>query len=1488
MPEEPASPEPTPANYQRTTGGHLQWQPPSPEHLQELLPAYEVLGILGKGGMGAVYKGRQRSLDRVVAIKLLPPEAADNDMQFIERFKNEARTMAKMNHPAIVHVYDFGETSDGQLYIVMEYIDGTDVAKMLQSQGKLPPEHALAISAHVCDALQYAHSHGVVHRDIKPANILLNMEGQVKVADFGLSKTNDTSQAGLTKTNMAMGTPDFVAPETLTPGMDVDGRADLYAVGVMLYNMLTGQVPRGAFRMPSVTCATDMRFDKIIGKAMEMDRNLRYQTALDVRRDLDVILTTPLAKSGERTISVKPRDMPQKPVGKSPSAPQQQRPPGSAGVPVRSHLAPTGGAPARPGPNTAKTTPSTPPPAAPPEKSSASIYYGIAAAAVISSVALLMFPGGTKESEPKPVAQSKPAETSKPSASTVASTPLSGTFMLDVKDAKLSGGEGAFTLEAFKDHFLVKGWFPGSTGSAQSILAWENVQVAAGDYDVTFTAGGYNPREFDLQLNVGKGRLSVNQFLPDTGSVNTTKDFPVGRIKLSSPGSGVNLVCTKWSSGKTGTMLLRRIRFSPAASPDPAPAAAASSTPASPDAVLTFAGHRYQFISGKDSWTEARDKAVTMGGHLLTITSKEEDDFLSRSYERLFTMDNDYAFIGGTATSTPNWTWASGEPFNYKPAKFTFSAGTRMLSLSRNSGKLVWKDQWTGARGLGFFIEWDDDGKTSPATPDLNFAGHRYQLVTDKLKWDAAKAKAESMGGHLATITSKGEYDWLWGQILSKRNKTESDPNGERSFIGAIQRKPPDGPWEWVTGEPYSYQSWMGSFPNDSNNSVKVATLQSKSWDDVTQNYEALSFLVEWEDAAPAKPAPLTLTGPVNLLAFVDVKRDTLNGTWDLKPDGLALNLVTGSQLLEINASPPVEYDFEVEFTISGGIREISQVLAVPGGSVVWKMGQGGGTDFTTFSFGPLVDGKKPDDKTRTEALVTHPRLKKGKSQRSLVEVRKNSLRALVDGKEVLKWSGEFKRLSSDSDFALHNKTHVGLGAYGTGAIFHKVELRPPSTAPVGAEVVKPAEPAAKTPPMPAPAPAEPTPPADPRLAQLEAGYQTRYDSDAQKPFLAAVAALNQSYVANGISRARAAAKAKGSLAEVNALDAEKTAIDSGSGVPAEDAADAPESIKTLRSTYRTVLAKLTAERDAKAAPLLQLYLGALDAYVAELTKADKIDEARKVQALRDAKAQQAAAPPAEPPASTPQATSTGNGLTNSLGMKFVPVKGTDVLFCIHETRRQDYAAFAAENPAVDGSWKKANRNGIPVGDKDDHPVVAVNWDEAHKFCEWLSKKEGKTYRLPTDEEWSMAVGIGRQETRLKESTPESLRLGVKEEYPWGGDFPPKSKDKAGNYKDAAYAEAFKTSPLLEDYDDGFATTAPVMSFKPNKLGIYDLGGNADEWVEDWYNTSQKDRTTRGLNWYNVGSDMLSSGRGHAVPNDHNIIIGFRVVLEAPKSATSK
>ena len=260
--------------------------------------------MIGHGGMGAVYRARQISLDRLVAIKILPPEAADDETQFIQRFKNEARTMAKLSHPAIVTVFDFGETAEGQLYFVMEFVDGTDVAQMVRSQGRLPPDHALAISAHVCDALQYAHEHGVIHRDIKPANILINQEGQVKVADFGLAKIEDPSgTTGLTRSSMSMGTPDFVAPEALTLGMVADHRADLYAVGVMLYEMLTGEIPRGVFKVPSQKCGCDARFDAIVLKAMETDREDRYQSAYEIRQHLDEILTVPLASADEGSAS---------------------------------------------------------------------------------------------------------------------------------------------------------------------------------------------------------------------------------------------------------------------------------------------------------------------------------------------------------------------------------------------------------------------------------------------------------------------------------------------------------------------------------------------------------------------------------------------------------------------------------------------------------------------------------------------------------------------------------------------------------------------------------------------------------------------------------------------------------------------------------------------------------------------------------------------------------------------------------------------------------------------------------------------------------------------------------------------------------------------------------------------------------------------------------------------------------------------------------
>ncbi len=285
-------------------GGQSGWAPPSVEELQGLLPQYEIESMIGHGGMGAVYRGQQGALQRPVAIKLLPETLAENDdgCNFVERFKLEARSMANLDHPAIISVYDFGQTSEGHLYFVMEFIDGMDMHKYIHlSGGSVEPDTAVAIVSHVLDALDYAHSKGIVHRDIKPANVLINREGKVKIADFGLAKQlagdGEPAVTGLTMSNVALGTPDFVAPEALDPDATPDHRADLYAVGVMLYQMLTGKIPRGIFKLPSeVNAEIDPRLDEILTLAMEADPGGRFQSATEFRMKLDELASAPVEK----------------------------------------------------------------------------------------------------------------------------------------------------------------------------------------------------------------------------------------------------------------------------------------------------------------------------------------------------------------------------------------------------------------------------------------------------------------------------------------------------------------------------------------------------------------------------------------------------------------------------------------------------------------------------------------------------------------------------------------------------------------------------------------------------------------------------------------------------------------------------------------------------------------------------------------------------------------------------------------------------------------------------------------------------------------------------------------------------------------------------------------------------------------------------------------------------------------------------------------
>ncbi|MHB1034654.1 MAG: protein kinase domain-containing protein [Pirellulales bacterium] len=265
--------------------------PPAPEEIAAYFPDLEILELIGRGGMGVVYKARQKRLDRLVALKILAPKVGQ-DRAFAERFAREARAMAMLSHPHIVAVHDFGQT-DGLYYFIMEFVDGVNLRRLLDT-GKLAPEEALAIVPQICEALQYAHDHGVVHRDIKPENVLLDKEGRVKIADFGIAKLvgKETKDLTLTGAGQIVGTPQYMAPEQIEHPLQVDHRADIYSLGVVFYQMLTGELPIGRFAPPSKKVQIDVRLDEVVLRALEKEPEQRYQQASEIKTQVESIVTT--------------------------------------------------------------------------------------------------------------------------------------------------------------------------------------------------------------------------------------------------------------------------------------------------------------------------------------------------------------------------------------------------------------------------------------------------------------------------------------------------------------------------------------------------------------------------------------------------------------------------------------------------------------------------------------------------------------------------------------------------------------------------------------------------------------------------------------------------------------------------------------------------------------------------------------------------------------------------------------------------------------------------------------------------------------------------------------------------------------------------------------------------------------------------------------------------------------------------------------------
>ncbi len=312
---------------------------PPLEALREQFPQLEILEFLGRGGMGAVYKARQPQLDRIVALKILLPDIG-RDPAFAERFAIEARALARLNHPNILTIHDFGQVGD-LFYFVMEFVDGLNLRELLDAE-RIAAREALAIVPQICDALQFAHDHGIVHRDIKPENILLDRLGRVKVADFGLAKLMGGAEPAapqgsiaasftLTEAGKVLGTPHYMAPEQMERPREVDHRADIYALGVVFYQMLTGELPGQTLEPPSHKVRLDVRLDEVVLRALEKLPELRYQQVSEVKTHIETIAET-LGEGGTEPKARVSEDEPEPARVGAPS------PPADPGTPPRFSL----------------------------------------------------------------------------------------------------------------------------------------------------------------------------------------------------------------------------------------------------------------------------------------------------------------------------------------------------------------------------------------------------------------------------------------------------------------------------------------------------------------------------------------------------------------------------------------------------------------------------------------------------------------------------------------------------------------------------------------------------------------------------------------------------------------------------------------------------------------------------------------------------------------------------------------------------------------------------------------------------------------------------------------------------------------------------------------------------------------------------------------------------------------------------------------------
>ncbi|MCX6899825.1 MAG: protein kinase [Verrucomicrobia bacterium] len=946
--------------------------------------------------MGVVYKARQKNLNRIVALKLLAPERV-GDPQFAERFTREAQALATLSHTNIVTVHDFGQAG-GFYYLLMEFVDGVNLRQAMKA-ARFTPEQALAIVPPVCEALQYAHEHGIAHRDIKPENLLLDKEGRVKIADFGIAKMlasnagtpvreGEEARAGVpAPQSEAAGTPQYMAPEQKAHRAS-DHRADIYSLGVVLYELLTGELPGKPIEPPSRKVQIDVRLDEVVLRALEKDPERRYQTAAEVKTQVETIASTPPAvgvpasagsqppEGGTSTPANKPKEAMSEPISQKPGnktllatiacvaalalvgvlwwALATGRLTAQAAIDARAKCAVAMedavkdlDALKRRGLDKVNSR-------AEEKRQAAGVFLGKeehAKAAAAYTEAARLFASLNKESVEKAAKVAKRLDRARMIAQSSAAAPA---FEVAARAAR--------DLETRSDSFMQAGEPERALAEQEKEAAiFEKLMPPAATATLEDAVEARN-QMIAIRRGLKTAETSIEPFHPAGGAEKT----PAG-------GKQPGLAEIVWRGRSLE-------KFGDEALEDKDCAAA-----------------RASFAAARKYYQQALGLEAKLDGAL--AAKKDADAACKAANAACKTEARPASFIRGQAAEKEADEAMSEDDF--ERAKKLFARASEGYKAAQAEAEKLNLVEAARAAWTKLLAETD-------AALIERYAADEFAKVKAQAGTAASLTAKNSDQSARLFIASIAKLKDLIAQSKAKENLAKAAPVIAR-LESALESRDKSQAWRALA-------ELEKIIPGD----ARMVSLREKA--------AALPWPKEMSENDPA------WSQAINLVPLIEPARDTVKGVWKLQEGKLILESSRFARIL-IPYEPPEEYDFRIILRRVAGKNSAIQFFSQAGRAAMWLMGA---QNNTIFGFEMVGGIGVPRNRT---CIRSKNCLETGRDHTSVLKIRKNGVKAYLDAKLISEWATDFSDASLDRLWSLPDKRLLALGSSESSFEFHKIEL---------------------------------------------------------------------------------------------------------------------------------------------------------------------------------------------------------------------------------------------------------------------------------------------------------------------------------------------------------------------------------------------------------------------------------------------------------------